>query len=610
VPELRDRANLEAQFASRIAALNGRQRQELEHYLTLTDPPSARNVPPEAWDRWEKEHRDTLLALLLLVWITSAQEHGTTSATEAQSEGIAWAFGRANAASADWARAGRDMLAKAGADWDAKSLDWQSKIAQARKTAAERFGVPGIPSFEHGPLSPGILDELGIPKQPVNRQEVFDRAANIFGPSRAEAEAVTEFTRAQTAGGEWSVGKTVGISEDDLWGTIGGSGREDSRVCPVCHRLNGTKRSFWSRFFPDGPPAHRWCRCELRHANVRGFALAGVGESIREAFDSAKHPRDDHGRFISSPSIKAAQSDPTKATELRKKVTDPQERRKLDAALGQKRPAAHRKAASKPATATTHRAVLARTASEYHIPNPEGHDTQSRFRGADGHYTKQRQELHRAIISTLAEGAKPSREPTVLMTGGGSASGKGSLLSSGVFGRLEQAMHIDSDHIKAHLPEYHEALKANNAAAAAFVHEESSDVSAGAIAHGAHQGFNMVYDSVGDGGIEKLAKKIGQLRAGGHKIVAHYVTVDTEEAVRRSHARGQKSGRFVPEEHIRNLHASVSRVVPEAIKRGLYDHLTVWDNNGREPQKIATAHGKKLTIHDPAAWQRFLDKAK
>lgn len=50
-------------------------------------------------------------------------------------------------------------------------------------------------------------------------------------------------------------------------------------------------------------------------------------------FNPDKHPRDDHGRFIDAHHIAAAAKDPAKAAELRAQVTDPEQRKKLDAAL-------------------------------------------------------------------------------------------------------------------------------------------------------------------------------------------------------------------------------------------------------------------------------------
>lgn len=59
-------------------------------------------------------------------------------------------------------------------------------------------------------------------------------------------------------------------------------------------------------------------------------------ESVMEGFDEAKHPRDDHGRFISGGDLEAAKSDPDKAKELRDRTTDPEQRKKLDAVIGSK----------------------------------------------------------------------------------------------------------------------------------------------------------------------------------------------------------------------------------------------------------------------------------
>lgn len=274
--ELSNRGALEPEFASRIASLNGRQRRELEEYLTRTDPPDIHNVPQEAWDRWEREHRDTLLALLILVFLYSVSEHGGDMDNEAQAAGLQWALSRANAVAKEWRHTGEDMLKTAGADWQAKRAAWEAKVARARELTNERFGIPGVTDFETGPIARSVIDELQIPMTPIDRQEVFDRAANIFGPSRAEAEAITEFTNAQSAGGEFGINVSVGESPDDTWQT-----EKDARVCKICKPLQGKNRAKWTRLFPQGPPGHPRCRCWIEYANLpnKGSRLAPVGES-------------------------------------------------------------------------------------------------------------------------------------------------------------------------------------------------------------------------------------------------------------------------------------------------------------------------------------------
>ena len=51
-------------------------------------------------------------------------------------------------------------------------------------------------------------------------------------------------------------------------------------------------------------------------------------------FDESAHPRDDHGRFVSGSDLEQAKTDPAKAQELRQRVTNPEQRAKLDKAIG------------------------------------------------------------------------------------------------------------------------------------------------------------------------------------------------------------------------------------------------------------------------------------
>lgn len=56
--------------------------------------------------------------------------------------------------------------------------------------------------------------------------------------------------------------------------------------------------------------------------------------SVFKAWEAHAHPRDDHGRFIAKKDLQAAQRDPEKAKQLRDRVTDPEERAKLDKQIG------------------------------------------------------------------------------------------------------------------------------------------------------------------------------------------------------------------------------------------------------------------------------------
>jgi len=285
----------------------------------------------------------------------------------------------------------------------------------------------------------------------------------------------------------------------------------------------------------------------------------------------------------------------------------PDDQKRLKQAMGQQK--AHAENATPEARQNPHAAVITRPSSYYPPANPAGKDTQERYKRRDGTYTPERQELHTAILAEMAHGITATDKPVFYMTGGG-ASGKGSLLTSGVVQFPAQRMLIDADECKKSIPDYREMTQAKNTDAACFSHEESADVSAMAIDHAAKNRLAAIYDSVGDSGVEKLSGKIKKMKAGGAKVIAHYVTCDTELAIQRAWERGDKTGRYVPEAVLRSAYASVSRILPELVKTGLCDELTLWDTNeSGTPRKVASAVGANLTVHDDALWKRFLDKA-
>jgi hypothetical protein len=119
----------------------------------------------------------------------------------------------------------------------------------------------------------------------------------------------------------------------------------------------------WSDYY------HALLVAGVRHAGdvAEGVRLADAAWEERETgeqddafekavqWDSAKHPRDDNGRFVSVAAIHAAKTDPAKAKELRKRVTDPEERKKLDAALAGETDIGHTAASQKRADAAAKR---------------------------------------------------------------------------------------------------------------------------------------------------------------------------------------------------------------------------------------------------------------
>ncbi len=146
-----------------------------------------------------------------------------------------------------------------------------------------------------------------------------------------------------------------------------------------------------------------------------------------------------------------------------------------------------------------------------------------------------------------------------------------------------------------------------------IAHEESAHMSQRAVKEALAAGKDVVYDSSGDGGIDKLASKVQKMRdQGAKRVVANYATVDVETAIQRSDERAKVEGRYVPHQYIRDVHRDVAKTAVAAIERGVYDKLDVWDTT-----KIGgTAHiatydrEKGLVVHNEDLWNKFKERGK
>lgn len=214
--ELANRDKIESSFAARFARLNSRLRHQLEDYLG--SPPNIANVPDSFWQEAQEEANRELAAVLLLIWGASAKQHGLAS---------------------DLATAQAARYAEARAATLARDFTANTRLATADLM---RDFVPGMPL-----------------QKPL---------VSILGPDRAARIAMTETTKAQTAGGEAGIGQTVGLSGEDIWRT-----RRDTRVCEFCDSLDGQPRSVWQSVVPEGPgdECHPNCRCTILYRHVQAI---------------------------------------------------------------------------------------------------------------------------------------------------------------------------------------------------------------------------------------------------------------------------------------------------------------------------------------------------
>ena len=230
------------------------------------------------------------------------------------------------------------------------------------------------------------------------------------------------------------------------------------------------------------------------------------------------------------------------------------------------------------------------------------HNSLEKHLDKDGTLSPEREALHRKIIDEMLEGKVPVEgQATMTMLGGGPASGKSSVMSSDT-SKDPYAVTIDPDAFKEKLPGYAE-MAARTDKAADFYHEESSMLAKRFAEVAYHENYNAIYDGTGDGSVKNVQKKIAAAREHGYRVEAKYVTVDTEEAVRRNRERYKaakadgKIPRGVGKKTLRKIHAKVSDISVTCAKD--FDHIEIWDNNGRKGQQKMIAvggNGKNLTI--------------
>ena len=378
--------------------------------------------------------------------------------------------------------------------------------------------------------------------------------------------------------------------------------RAQTRNAPVETTLDGVARQLRQMYKPGGEVVQRWA--DRYHALIgETFAKGGahIAHSINRSSNRSStrfNPNhDDLGQFAEEPGGgggggskdgggdggDGGGGDTATATEEPPKETAP------------KGPTSSK---------------LDEPSSAYPPANADARHTDVRYRQADGSYTPERTALHDEIVAQRFVGKTPVENPRVTVMGGGPASGKSVMIEQEGLGG-GNAVTADADSVKAQLPEFREGVAKGQSNVASYTHEESSHVGKRIVKDGIDGGYNVVVDGTGDNSYENLKKKVAGYRAQGHPVDGNYVTVDTDVAVARAKARGDRTGRQVPEPYLRETHASVSRVVEQAIRDGLYDNLTVWDTNTKgKAVKIASAKGKQLTVHDPVAWERFLLKGR
>ena len=237
----------------------------------------------------------------------------------------------------------------------------------------------------------------------------------------------------------------------------------------------------------------------------------------------------------------------------------------------------------------------------------EAKNTDEMYKDEKGNYIeKRKKEVHEPIINKILEQAGESEKyPTIILTGGGSASGKSSIRNEYVedlkkYGNRSAGI-IDSDDIKSDIPEYEQFQKEDPDGAAMRVHDESSDISKEAIDACFREKKNFVFDGTMKN-YDKYAKLIKRAKKEGYQVVILGADCSLEEAKRRNQDRYEKTGRYVPDEIVEGSHTKFPQVFEKLCD--MADDYWLYSTEGDKKLVNSKATGAA----DPDKYSQFLNK--
>ena len=231
MPELANREEFEIQLAGELGKVFGGKRAELQSLLG--QPPNVDNVPITFWDEMQQAIEDEIMALAILVMLSTAKIHGFTLATFVVS-----------LIAADMAR-----------------QDSQAFVSNAR----EKLHSQGSRW--------SLLRSQG---KDITQQDIADTTIRIIGPRAAENLAVTEVSHAQSNSAQEIVRRMriEGRQIVMVWKHTGIRPPRHSRAsndpCPICSpRENGDEKD-WLGLKPGFAHPHCDCFIEIMEIGADG----------------------------------------------------------------------------------------------------------------------------------------------------------------------------------------------------------------------------------------------------------------------------------------------------------------------------------------------------
>ena len=260
---------------------------------------------------------------------------------------------------------------------------------------------------------------------------------------------------------------------------------------------------------------------------------------------------------------------------------------------------------------------------------PEIESTLLPHLNADGTLTPERKQIHDGLVRASMTGkdgqpkpSQPEGKRKALMMGGGAASGKTSALDAGYAETPPDAVTVNPDEFKLILPETNgpasDGRQGNGLADkygdawASIAHEESSHLGKRLATAALDQNMNIVLDKTSSDGSKAVAE-IKRMQAAGYDVDVMYVTTEVDTAVAAALARGEETGRYVPEATLRAGHVGANAAFLDvAVGTNVQSKLVTTtpknpDGTKNPPTLTAVADGQGgITVYNEDAWQAYV----
>jgi predicted kinase len=232
-----------------------------------------------------------------------------------------------------------------------------------------------------------------------------------------------------------------------------------------------------------------------------------------------------------------------------------------------------------------------------------------------GDYPPERKRLHEEILSEFLDKVKgppppkPGHAPVALLTVGGPASGKSTLLKH-LDENFDDHVMIAADDVKERLPEFKRALNLDTKGGMPvtaqhsgwMAHDESTDIADELERRVMDSGKSAIFDGTGKN-LPKMLAKIAELKKRGYHVRVVMPHVPMGEAIQRLHSRSQDSGRTLPVDSAIDMHRKIPANF-EKIARAADDFALY--KSGFPPTKVwSGGKDREDTIHHPGEMRKF-----